>query len=219
MSTVNFSTIDYLEFLFSNQMLYHCAQVWSAVAHLRKGEPFSFKPRGKIKSLGIKEFGINFQRFQVEEFLKKNSDIAVIHLVRDNLLQRYLSLESLQRHHIVATTNASLSLGKMRIDIANMLATLELLSQERKYEHSLMQSLSGNPTFHIRYEDAYTNAETLRGMLKQVFEFLEVPPIDTLSNQRNSQRKILPKRIEEIVENYDEVVEAIRPTCYAQYLD
>jgi hypothetical protein len=147
--------------------------------------------------------------------LIENPDIAVIYLYRENLLQRYLSLQSLKHHNIVATEGASVTLSKMQIDIEDMLIKLDVLSQEVQYEHSLVQSLGKNPMLHISYEESFTNASSLQVMTSQVFEFLGVSPIEQVS----SHRKILPKSLEETVENYDELVTALQTTRYAQYLD
>lgn len=209
------SNCDYLELLFDNQLLYYGAQIWSANDRIRRGEKIYFKHNSHIKSLGIKEFGIHFQRFQVGDFLVKNPDIAVIHLTRENLLQRYLSLESLHRRKIVSTKTEALSLGKMKIDVAGMLKTLDTLHQESEDECRLIGSLKGNPVLELRYEDTYRDDQTLRKMTRQVFEFLDVSPIDYVSHHR----KILSRKLEDIVENHDELREALTSTRYAHYLD
>lgn len=205
---------DFLELLYRSQILFYSAQVWSAIAHLRKQKPINFKRLNNVKSIGIKEFCFNFQRLHLEDFLLENPDIAVIHLRRENLLHRCLSLQSMKRNGIILATSKPATVGKMYIDPEELLAQLDRLQEDAEYEHNLIRSLNKNPILQLSYEEAYSDASSLQVMVRQVFEFLGVPPIECTSNHR----KILPKSLQKIVENYGELVTALQKTRYAQYL-
>ncbi|MEO0947433.1 MAG: hypothetical protein AAFY11_04685, partial [Cyanobacteria bacterium J06641_5] len=141
-------------------------------------------------------------------------------LNRKNLLRRCLSLKVLKKHTLkkhkdVAAPEGSPNVGKLYVNTEEVLQKLDVLHKESEYEHKLLQSLSKNPILHLSYEDSFSSPESLQAMARQVFEFLEVPPIEETSNQR----KTLSNSLDQIVENYEELVEALQTTRYAQYLD
>ena len=138
----------------------------------------------------------------------------MIYLARTNLLRRYLSLQSLSKRKIVSTNEESLKLGKLYVNPETIIQELDVLYEESEYEAKLMNSLKTNPILSLSYEESFSTSSSIQSMTDKVFDFLGVTPIENRSNQR----KILPKSLDAIVENYEELVEALQASRYAQYL-
>ena len=206
---------SFLEALLSSQILFYGAQFWSAFSHLYNKETIRFKRIRNVNSIGFKEFFIHFERLHLEEFLMENEDISIIYLQRNNLLRRCLSLQSLKQTGIISAQEKSLKLDKVNVDPEEILKQLDVLNQESEYERTLLDRLGRNPILRLSYEEAFSSPSSVQTMIDQVFDFLGVPPIHVKSNHK----KILPKSLNEIVANYEELIEAIQNTQYAQYLD
>ncbi|WP_317930605.1 hypothetical protein [Halioxenophilus sp. WMMB6] len=205
---------QFLDYLYRSSTVYYFAQFWSALSHMRAGKPINFKRRSTITTLGVKEFGMHFDRLGLDDYLAQNPDISVIYLYRENSLQRYLSVLSLNRNRVIAT-EGDVSIPKLTIDVAEMMTSIEVLEQELAYTHKLVRSLTQNPVLEIKYEEAFAGPESLQAMVKDVCEFLQIDPI----NQTSKQKKILSSSFQEVIENYGDFVAALKASPYAHWLE
>lgn len=208
------SSADYLDQLYNSSSLYYLAQAWSAKQHLLKHKPINFKFRSSIETLGIKEFGMHFQRQRLDDYLHRNPDIAVIYLYRENILDRYVSVLSLQRNRVVLSEQANTRIAKMTIDIEQMMASLDVLRGELDYTHRLVESLPRDQVITIRYEDAFKDGRTLQAMCNDVFQFLGV---DAIAEQ-SKQKKILSRSLDQVIDNFDDFQSAIQRSPYSDLL-
>ncbi len=205
---------QYLDQLYGSCSLYYCAQLWSAKQHLIKQKPINFKRYSSVESIGIKEFGMHFQRKNLEGYLQQNPDIAVIYLYRENILDRYISVQSLQRNKVVFSESASTRIAKMTIDIEEMMLALDVLRSELEYTHRLVERLTGSKILTIRYEDAFSSGSTLQAMCNDVFAFLGV---DSIAEQ-SKQKKILSRSLDQVIDNFDDFERAIMGSPYSSLL-
>ena len=206
---------QYLEGFYSSRMVFYAAQLYSAYSHLRKHKPINFKWRGRVKTIGTKDFFLNVKTKQVEKFYLSQPDLAVIYLYRENLLRRYLSGVFL-RNTKIAATEAKVSIEKVTIDIGQMMNYLENLEKELAYEKTFLTELTQqHRVFQLRYEDYFASEASILSFNRQLFEFLGVEPMEAQSRHQ----KILPQAICDIVANYDEFCATLANTKYQQYLD
>lgn len=204
---------QYLEAFYSSRTVFYAAQLYSAYSHFRKKKPVNFKRRGRVKSIGTKDFFLNVKTKQVENFYLSQPDIAVIHLYRENLLRRYLSGVFL-RNTKIAATEAKVSIEKVTIDIGQMMNYLENLERELAYENQFLTELNKqHRIFQLRYEDYFASETSILSYNRQIFEFLGVEPMAAQSRHQ----KILPQAISEMVANYDEFCASLANTKYQQY--
>jgi len=205
---------DYLDSLYNSKSLYYLGQSWSAIQHLVKNKPVNFKHSNAVKTIGIKDFGIHFQRLGLDHYLRNNPDIAVIYLYRENILDRYISVQSLERNKVVQSEDSSTAVRKMKIDISEMMSALDVLRDELDYTHQLVDDLDGNPVIKICYEDAFADGDSLQNMCNQVFEFLQVDPIA----EKSRQKKILSRSLDQVIDNFDDFKKAILGSRYSNFL-
>lgn len=206
---------DYLNFVYESPLFFYAAQIYSAGAHVVSRRTLNFKRQNKVLSKGIKDFFINFRRWNAESFLVSDPDIAVIYLYRRNLLRRYLSLCQLNRVGIVSTERSTHLPGKLSVPIETLLNELTILKDEAADEIRVLKKLRNHRVLNVEYEEYFDNPESIATTNRRIFEFLGVPPITLMS----AQQKILPSDIREIVANYDELRSCLRNTPYEKYLD
>lgn len=210
----NKSSAEYIDQLYNSGLLYYFAQFWSAKQHLIKNKPVNFKLRSSVKTLGIKEFGMHFQRQNLGRYLHENPDISVIYLYRENILDRYVSVQSLQRNKLVLSERDNTTIAKMTIDINEMMASLDVLRSELDYTHRMVESLPANQVKAIRYEDAFKDSNSLQAMCNEVFQFLGV---DTIA-KKSKQKKILSRSLDQVIDNFDDFESAIKQSPYSKLL-
>lgn len=209
------SVIDYLNYVYSSKTFFYTAQLYSAYSHLRKKKPINFKKWRNISQLGTKEFFLNYLDKNAVSFLIEHRELDIIYLYRENRLRRYLSGVFLQKTHIVSSEK-KLQVSKVHIDPADMMKHLEIMDKEIEDEKNIINQLENRHLLSINYEDYFVDENSILSHNQKIFEFLGVEPILTAKSQH---KKILPHRIVDLVENYDEFCACLKNTKYQQYLD
>ena len=102
-----------------------------------------------------------------------------------------------------------------RLDVTTLLDRLALFEAEAADEFVQLEAIGPRPTLPIVYERAFRDAGTLRATFRELFEFLEVEPIDLPI----AHRKMRPWRFDEAVANPGEVAEVLRGTRFERLLD
>ncbi len=208
------SIIDYLNYVYNSKNFFYAAQCYSAYSHFRKKKPVNFKTWGKVKSLGTKDFFLNYRKKEAVDFLISNEDIAVIYLYRENKLSRYLSGVFLKKTRIVSSEK-TLKVQKVKIVPAEMMTYLEVLDKEIEDEKKIINQLKNNRVLTVKYEDYFTDEDSVFTYNKRVFEFLGVEPFPL----KSQHKKILPHGMRDLVENYEEFCACFTHTKYKKYLD
>ncbi|HEU5289676.1 MAG TPA: sulfotransferase domain-containing protein [Cyclobacteriaceae bacterium] len=137
--------------------------------------------------------------------------IPIIHLQRKNLLKAAISHIKARSTGIYTSTSVSLEKRqKINISPAAILNELRSSSAEKLKCESLIRN---NPSITIYYEDLFKN---LPSTIQQLQAFLH---IENVSFQKPDIVKTNPDRIDEIIENYDDLKKVLRGTDWEGFLD
>ena len=206
----------YLDFILSSKWLFYLAQFYAVFARLRRREPLNFKRYKNIKALGFKEFQVNFSRAGLENYLKDRTDIKVIYLYREDIFRRYLSKEALSQTNVaVSRGDSDASSNKVVLDTNSLLEEIEVIDNENKLLAQMVEELTPDRVYTVRYEDLFSEVSTRDQICKEIFEFLNVPNISV----QGKHRKILSNKISDTIENLDEVKSCLEGTPYLQLLE
>lgn len=153
----------------------------------------------------------------VYEYLLKIADqIRVIFLYRKNRLKGAISKQNqIRLRRLGKPSNLDkdnfIELGKLKLDIEQAFKYVEIREkQDEKYFRRLEKF---KDKFMITYEDLSKNTEK---SIQNIYEFLNV---DNNYQPQNKTIKITNDHIENVIENYQELIEKITCTRYEQYLD
>ena len=209
------TTAGYLDFIYSSKTFFYLAQFYSAFSHLRKGKAPRFKLRHRIKTIGIKDFFIKLRERNAESCLENDKELLVINLYRENALKRYISLLFMEETGVVVATDRGKDKPKkIRVPLENVIEMLDLYQSETTGQLALVHRLPAHRVFNLRYEDYFASDDSKAKYTEQLFTFLGVEPIPIQS----SHKKILSTRLEDIVENYQELHDCLQDTEHSQYL-
>ncbi|MDJ0677522.1 MAG: hypothetical protein QNJ36_19425 [Calothrix sp. MO_167.B42] len=206
---------SYLDYIYSSQVFFYLAQIYSAYSKITKKEKINFKNINQVATLGIKDFSINFVRKNLEHYLKEREDILVINLFRRNSLKRLISLQSMQLSGVVEVRgNGAKVKRKVYLPIDNLLPQLEIFEAEKNQQFDLLKEIEQKRILNIAYEDYFSSAKSQEQYNHEIFEFLGVPEMKVKSNHS----RILPDKVSEKLENYEAVVQTLNGTEYEVYL-
>jgi len=158
--------------------------------------------------MGYKFSYNHLARYPVIEAWLRENNIHVIHYIRENLLKRYLSSETKKVRHIAHSTEPlkpvqiHIDSGKMKQDLARN------TQQIAKYR----AAFSSQPYLEVLYESFCANQEAETHKVLQFLGINEFVPLQT------TLVKINPNSIAQIVDNYDQLVQALRNTSFEKYL-
>mgnify|MGYP001800029565 CR=1 FL=1 len=205
----------YLDYIYSSKVFFYLAQVYSGYSKIIKKEKINFKNINQIATIGVKDFSINFVSRNIENYLREREDILVINLFRINSLKRLISLQSMKRSGVVMSrSNNEKVKSKLNLPTNNLLQKLEIFEKEKKQQFSLLSQIDQKMILNIAYEDYFSSAASQENYNHKIFEFLEVAEMNVKSNLT----RILPDKISDKLENYEEVAQTLSGTEYETYL-
>ena len=163
--------------------------------------------------------GVKIKYRQLEEQFQEIFDkiandktISIIHLTRKNLLKRYVSNRlsgSKKTPHVILNSQEQQAQPKVKINVQKC---LEDISAVQEAESRFRKYFKNHKLFEIVYEDILANRSQ---QMAELQEFLGVQPKEL----EPKTLKINSDNLEDIVENYQELVMEIKETSYFQYLD
>jgi len=205
------SDAAYLDALLNNKLLIRALVSYRSFNYRRRGEPDGVKSFHRIKSLGMKEFSLNMHRFGVSSFLKERPEIKVIGLQRHNILDRFISARMLQQTGIVAVGKGQKeSTEGLQLNPMTLHDDLDVIERENRELAAMLDALPQERVYRIAYEDLYSTEQRTREILREVYDFLGVEPIEPVMKMR----KIIPGRSIERIQNIDACREALRGTRF-----
>jgi hypothetical protein len=104
--------------------------------------------------------------------------------------------------------------AKIRVRCPDILEVLAHAENEISEREVLLDHVNPRHLLRIAYEDLFLTPESLSDFQVTLFRFLGVIPIDVKSNQS----KLASDRLEELVDNYDELCECLLGTRFSVYL-
>lgn len=149
------------------------------------------------------------------DFLRKRTEIRILHLRRNNLLKVYVSnmLLTVKRDNRWQP-HATVPVAPVSLDISSV-AALEYMRRAVAEYEAHERLFSDHPRLHLSYE-SMIDGQTLRAdVARDVCRFLGVSEHPMKSNLV----KVNPERLQDMVANYDEFANAIRKTEFAEMLD
>lgn len=204
---------DFIDRVHTSRSIFACGQMVSAVSHMKKDRPVSWHRSSQVSQIGFKEFATNFERYDMMTYLADRPDVKVVSLTRENMLKRLVSVELLAKTHQVSATNSSRSQSAtIELDPDEVLEQLKLYRSEQALQQHL---LSGrNPTLEVTYEELF-DPDQQSGKMSQIFEFLELDPIET----GPGDTKLNSDELEDTIVNYGAVRQVLLGSEFERYLD
>ena len=163
---------------------------------------------------GVQAAGFKLMHFQtaylpgITDYIKQN-EVKVILLLRENLLKNTLSdLRARQTgvyHNSGATTE---KLPKFHVDL-DMLG--QKMAEIDGINKQLEQTTAGMDRLKITYE-AFDDWNTTMGKVLDFLRVSNLPPSPV-------SKKLNPNKLEDMIENYDEMKQWLQQNSYAHFLD
>lgn len=203
-----------LDYVYNNRFLFYGAQGYSALSHIRGGKPLNIKLRKRIKSIGVKDLVFLVLKRGLKNYLFNRPDIKVIYLSRRNGLNRYVSLLNMNKTGVVAQEEASEKFVRHVIDVEDLLNKLSVFDKENAAGEEIIERLPKDSVLSINYDDYFADEKSINRHNQMIFEHLGVRSIDVVSKHK----KIIQRPMEEVIENYDSVVSALRDAGYSDFL-
>lgn len=205
----------FLDWVLYSGTFLHSANAIRTLSKLRTGKLEDVKRVRDLKTFGIKDFSLNFMRCGLSNYLDARPDIKVIGLVRDNVVERMISNAMLGATGVVASTGSGKDKARtLRIDPSRISCLLSDIQTENADLTAMLDRLSENRKHVIRYEDLFSDQDNRRRKMNGVFRFLGVEPVKTAERMV----KIIRAPANEVIENYDECLEALRGTEHEELL-
>lgn len=158
--------------------------------------------------------GFKFMRSHARQFpsvvqylLREN--IAVVQVVRENVLKTLVSRETAKRRKLFHTSSAVPNI-RLSLEINTLVRSLEGIATDN---FELANTFSASTYLRVSYEDFVANRTT---ELRRICDFLNVEPIVDVSSHL---KKINPDRLSDIISNYDEVSTVLKDTPFHSCLD
>lgn len=162
-----------------------------------------------VKAVGFKLFYQHVERLEATTLLNglvERKDVRVIHLVRRNLLHVYLSSEIAKK---TQTWDHRISTETVHVDVDDCLRFME---KKRVQRNRFSHLFGGHKMLDVSYENL---AKSTESELQRVWAFLEVPTVPFSPGRHRKQER---RSLSEIVENYEELREAVASTPYEEFL-
>ncbi len=206
---------DYLDYIFENRIFFNAAQYYSMYSHIKKKEKPNFKQNKQIKTIGVKDFSINFYRRGIANYIAERPNLYIINLYRDNSLKRLLSLNLMNATGVVAVKNPQpRKKTKIKLPIDNLIEEIELYEKEKEEQFELIKLSPKDKVMNVKYEDYFSSSEAHKLHNKNIFNFLEVCQLNLVSEHK----KISSKSLVDVLENYDQVAEVLKNTKYEKFI-
>jgi len=160
----------------------------------------TMKNKKNIKVIGFKLMYGQFKSFPILKNYFSDPSFYVIHLIRSNSLEKYLSRIRMKRSNI-AHTNREIFYDKVKISINNM---LKMISEDEKEINNMRKMLALKEKYiEIFYEDVVSD---IRNTLLKIENFLE---LDHFNVKMPTIKKIAQRKVSDEIDNYNEVIAAL----------
>lgn len=137
----------------------------------------------------------------------------IVHLERRNLLRIALSWVANQQTGVVHRTfrDSGHSPRARHVPPDMLLRQLARVSNDVAVEQAALSNL---PHLRLSYEDDLLEQDTRQDAMNRVFEYLGLPPAPVSTRYV----RLTGDRLEDLIENYEEIAAALKGTPYAQFL-
>ena len=138
-----------------------------------------------------------------------NNNVAVIHLVRHNVLKTYVSREVAKRRKIYHSKRKE-EIAKIRIEASKLITELRSIQYENEW---WSKRFSLGDYFSLSYESFIAEKEKES---RKLLSFLGINDYQELSS---SNVKITPETLSDVIENFSDVENCLKGSEFAHCLD
>lgn len=141
------------------------------------------------------------------------SGYKFIYLTRRNLLYHALSnINARMKKFHQRLNEGKLSYQPIKIEIKQVFEWIEKSENMEKYEHELLREI---PHLSLTYEEDLLHQEFHQKTVDKITELLALPSLPVKTNLV----KLMPLELSKMVENYEELVQGVKNSKYARFLD
>lgn len=164
-----------------------------------------------IKLVGFKLFYYHLTEQEWNNFLSYDN-FLIIHLIRKNKLRTIISLDIAFKTNQWSTVkkNEKSSSKKIYLEPNKLIKRIEKIEDYEKLTRKRFQTKS---FLEISYEDLITNPESV---FSQISNYLSIYDIDYKKNKLKKQNT---EAIQDLVINYEEIVDLLVNTRFSHYLN
>jgi hypothetical protein len=148
-------------------------------------------------------------------YLKRNTDIKILHLRRHNVLKQYVSkllLAKPRERNWQPHSTRPVPVVSTRVDPQAALRYMRAI--RARYDH-YEQVFASHQRLPLVYEQMITGQSMRPEIEKQVCEFLGI----SMTGMKSPLVKLNPDRLQQMVTNYDELADVLRGTEFEELLD
>jgi LPS sulfotransferase NodH len=145
------------------------------------------------------------------DWLQSNG-FRIIYLRRDNVLRHALSQLSARVNQFSQRGESDLERRRLHIDRETIFYWMELMTSRRMLDESIMKD---REFLDVRYERDLEDSQNWHPLFLRIGQFLSVKP-----HLPNSElKKVTPRRLDELVENLNELRQMLTGTKFEEYLN
>ncbi len=136
-----------------------------------------------------------------------------IYLTRRNLVNHALSKinANLKQKYHHRTHEGKFEYKPIKVEVEEVFQRIEYSEELGKYEKNLLNNI---PHLSLTYEDNLLRSECHQKTVDQVLELFNLPSTLVKSNLV----KLMPLELSQMVENYEELIQAIKKSKYAHFI-
>jgi len=160
-------------------------------------------------TVGFKLMYDQLREYKALENILRKQSCKILHLIRNNVLKIYLSKITRRKRGIAHSAN---EVNQIKVYV-NPSSLLKYIEKTIKITERMRNKFSNWDYLEVSYEEFIQDYEISR---ETIFDFLEVENTEV---RRPVLKKLNPNSSKDIIQNYDEVSEALRNTPYLNFLD
>lgn len=170
----------------------------------------AFFGKKKYESIGFKLMYSHVIKYpEIWNYIIQHK-VKIIYFDRENIVKIHLS-RLRNRRLKTAHVKEKMQYSKIYVPVSHLIVELDSITAEyRKWDVMLGDV---HDLIHVKYEEFVRDREN---QLDRIFRFIKATPNLKV---KSKLKKINDDRMENVIENYDEVVDCLSKTSYAGYLD
>lgn len=191
----------------------------NAVRTLRKrrsGDGGQAKPFAQIRTIGIKDFSLNFDRYGLGDYLAARPDIRVIGLTRPGVVERTISFLMLRQTGVVERSSQGGPRAPASIRVApdELRTQLEEVEAENQRLDEMLSTLEPHRVHRVTYRGLFDGTETRARTMEGLFAFLGLAPCPVAP----ARGKIIDRPLSETIVNFEECCAVLAGTRFEAML-
>ena len=171
------------------------------------------RPEEHTRAVGFKViYPGQFDRWSNLRYFLRTYDYKIISLIRQNLIRKYVSSKIANLEGVWSAQEHRGKRLSIKVDVSDLLREISRMETLYRLIETLTVEFRG---IQISYEELSSNRDSV---MREIFQFLgikefEVEALKAKTVQQN------PERLNQIIENYDDVYSALRNTRYEWCLE